>query len=67
MVLAAGIPGDYSQAPEDAFDGDDWNKVLGTNLFGTYYMTKYGWPECSKGGVGSIIALMSLASFKVAG
>ncbi|MGI6033497.1 MAG: SDR family NAD(P)-dependent oxidoreductase [Coriobacteriales bacterium] len=68
MVLAAGISGDYTDEAEDYdFDVDDWNNVLGINLFGQYYMYKYGWEHIAKNGVGSIIQISSMAALKVSG
>ena len=68
MVLAAGISGlSISGGMEAAFDSDNWRKLQGINLDGVFYMTKYGWEECAKNGVGSIIPIASLAAWKAAG
>lgn len=68
MVLAAGISGlSLSGGIEAAFDVDNWKRVQATNLDGIFYMVKYGWEECAKNGVGSIIPVASLAAWKAAG
>ncbi|MDR1712715.1 MAG: SDR family oxidoreductase [Coriobacteriales bacterium] len=70
MVLSAGISGlssSTAQGFDNCFDTDNWRNVLGTNLDGTFFMIKYGYAECAKGGVGSIIMVGSLASWKYAG
>ena len=68
MVLSAGISGlSLSGGMEAAFDVDNWKKLQGINLDGVFYMTKYGWEECAKNGVGSIIPIASLAAWKAAG
>ena len=68
MVLAAGISGlSLSGGMEAAFDVDNWKKVQAVNLDGVFYMVKYGWEECAKNGVGSIIPMASLAAWKAAG
>lgn len=67
MVLAAGISGKSPKATEDMFDTEVYRQVLNINLDGTFFMVKYGWLECAKNGVGSIIMLDSLAGFKAAG
>ena len=68
MVLAAGISGlSLSGGMEAAFDVDNWKKLQGINLDGVFYMVKYGWEECAKNGVGSIVPIASLAAWKAAG
>ena len=68
MVLSAGISGlSLSGGMEAAFDTDNWKRVQATNLDGVFYMVKYGWEECAKNGVGSIIPIASLAAWKAAG
>lgn len=68
MVLSAGISGLSASGGYDAiFDSDNFNKVLATNLGGTWNMIKYGAPECGKNGVGSIITVGSLASMHADG
>lgn len=67
MVLAAGTMGMVSSELEDSFGADDWQKVLGVNLMGVVNMVKYGWPECAKHEAGSIIPILSAASFVVNG
>ena len=68
MVLAAGISGlSLSGGLEAAFDVENWKRVQGINLDGVFYMVKYGWEECGKHGVGSIIPIASLAAWKAAG
>lgn len=67
MVLAAGISGKSPTNTNEMFDTDTYRHVLGINLDGTFFMVKYGWPECAKHGVGSIIMIDSLAGFKAAG
>ena len=68
MVLSAGISGmSISGGMKAAFDVDNWKKVQAINLDGVFYMVKYGWEECAKNGVGSIIPIASLAAWKAAG
>lgn len=67
LVLAAGISGKSPQTMEQMFDTSVYRQVLGINLDGTFFMVKYGWQECARHGVGSIIMLDSLAGFKAAG
>lgn len=68
MVLAAGISGlSLSGGLDAAFDVENWKRVQGINLDGVFYMVKYGWEECGKHGVGSIIPIASLAAWKAAG
>lgn len=67
MVLSAGIAGMFSEDVEGYMDTDDWREVLGTNLDGVYHMIQHGWQECAKGGVGSIIPILSMAALKVSG
>ena len=68
MVLAAGISGNSpSGGPEAWFDTENWKNVRHINLDGTFYMVKYGWEECAKNGVGSIVMIGSLASWHAAG
>ncbi|WP_165172441.1 SDR family NAD(P)-dependent oxidoreductase [Adlercreutzia sp. ZJ242] len=64
MVLSAGISGlSASGGPDAWFDTDNWNKMIGINLEGVFWMIKHGWAECAKGGHGSIIPVGSLASW----
>lgn len=67
MVLAAGISGKSPKTIDEMFDTEVYRQVLGINLDGTFFMVKYGWKECAKNGVGSIVMLDSLAGFKAAG
>ena len=67
MVLASGISGKNERSLEDAFDVENYRKVLGINLDGVYFMLKYGYAECAKGGHGSIVFVNSLAGFHAAG
>ena len=67
MVLCAGMAGPNPKSLEEEFDTDAYRKVLGVNLDGTFFMIKYGWKECAKNGVGSIIMTDSLAGFKASG
>lgn len=68
MVLAAGISGlSASGGPEAWFDTDNYKRMIGINLNGTFWMMKYGWSECAKGGHGSIIPVGSLASWHADG
>jgi len=67
MVLASGISGKNERSLEDAFDVENYRKVLGINLDGVYFMLKYGYAECAKGGHGSIVLVNSLAGFHAAG
>lgn len=67
MVLASGISGLNEMSLDDAFDVDNYRKVLGINMDGVYFMVKYGYAECSKGGHGSIVLVNSLAGFHAAG
>ena len=64
MVLAAGISGlSLSGGLQTAFDTDNWRNVIGINLDGVMFMVKYGWEECAKHKVGSIIPVASLAAW----
>ena len=67
MVLSAGISGRSPKTTEEMFDTDSYRQVLGINLDGTFFMVKYGWAECAKNGVGSIVMIDSLAGFKASG
>ena len=68
MVLAAGISGLSASGGFDAvFDTDNYRKMLGINLDGTFWMIKYGYAECAKGGHGSIVPIGSLASWHADG
>lgn len=67
MVLSAGICGMFSEDVEDFFDTEDWEEVLGINLYGIMHFIKYGYEECAKHGVGSIIPISSMAALKVDG
>lgn len=68
MVLAAGISGLSASGGFDAvFDTDNYRNMLGINLDGTFWMVKYGYAECAKGGHGSIIPVGSLASWHADG
>lgn len=68
MVLAHGISGLSKSGGWDAvFDTDNYRKMLGINLDGVFFMIKYGWKECAKGGHGSIIQVGSLASMHADG
>ena len=68
MVLSAGISGLPSRGDMNmVFDTDNWRKVQGINLDGVFWMMKYGWEECAKNGVGSIIPVASLAAWTADG
>ena len=67
MVLAAGSSGLSERSLDDAFDTDNWRFIQSINLDSIFYMVKYGWPECAKNGVGSIIPVSSLAAWHAAG
>ena len=67
MVLASGISGLNERSIEDAFDVENYRKVLSINMDGVYFMMKYGYAECAKGGHGSIVLVNSLAGFHAAG
>lgn len=68
MVLAHGISGLSKSGGWDAvFDTDNYRKMLGINLDGVFFMIKYGWKECAKGGHGSIVQVGSLASMHADG
>ena len=67
MVLASGISGLTERGLENAFDTDNYRKVLGINMDGVYFMMKYGHAKCAKGGHGSIVLVNSLAGFSAAG
>lgn len=63
MVLSAGISGASPHSIDDDFDTENWRKVLGIDLDGAVWMTKYGHAECAKGGHGSIIPIASLGAY----
>lgn len=68
MVLSAGISGLPSRGDMNmVFDSDNWRNVQGINLDGVFWMMKYGWEECAKNGVGSIIPVASLAAWTADG
>ena len=67
MVLASGINGLNERSLEDAFDVENYRRVLSINMDGVYFMMKYGYAECAKGGHGSIVLVNSLAGFHAAG
>ena len=58
---AAGCVSDVSK------EEDCQAAVAACVLDGIFYMVKYGWEECAKNGVGSIIPVASLAAWKAAG
>lgn len=67
MVLSAGVCGMFSEDIEDFFDTEDWEEVLGINLYGVMQFIKYGYEACAEHGVGSIIPISSMAALKVDG
>lgn len=68
MVLAAGIAGDFCDEDDDYdFDTEDWLNVLGINLYGQYFMYKYGWEHMAEGGHGAVVQISSMAALKVSG
>ena len=67
MVLASGISGLNERSLDDAFDVENYRRVLSINMDGVYFMMKYGYAECAKGGHGSIVLVNSLAGFHAAG
>lgn len=68
MVLSAGISGKSASGGFDAvFDTENYRNVLGINLDGVFWMMKYGYVECGKGGHGAIIPIGSLASWHATG
>jgi NAD(P)-dependent dehydrogenase (short-subunit alcohol dehydrogenase family) len=67
MVLASGISGLAEKSLDDAFDTDNYRRVLGINMDGVYFMMKHGYAECARGGHGSIVLVNSLAGFSAAG
>lgn len=67
MVLASGISGLNEMSLDDAFNVENYRKVLSINMDGVYFMMKYGYEECAKGGHGSIVLVNSLAGFHAAG
>lgn len=67
MVLASGVAGTPVQTLDEMFDTDEYRRVLSINLDGVFFMVKYGYNECAKGGHGSIVFINSLAGFKAAG
>lgn len=68
MVLSAGISGLSANGGFDAiFDTDNWRAIQGINLDGVFWMIKYGYAECAKGGHGSIIPVGSLAAWRALG
>ena len=67
MVLASGISGKNERSIEDAFDVENYRRVLSINMDGVYFMMKHGYAECAKGGHGSIVLVNSLAGFHAAG
>lgn len=68
MVLAAGTAGKSVRGGfDDVFDTENWRAVNGANLDGIFFMIKYGYKECAKNGVGSIIPIGSLAAYRASG
>lgn len=67
IVTSAGICGMYSEDVEDCFDTEDWEEVLGINLYGSMYFIKHGYEALAENGVGSIVVLSSMAALKVDG
>ncbi len=59
LVNNAGIPG-ATAAAEDV-DMDDWERVVGVNLNGTFNATRLAIPHLKKSAAGSIIILSSVA------
>lgn len=67
MVLAAGINGLNERSMDDMFNVENYRKVQATNQDSVYFMMKYGYEECAKGGHGSVVFVNSLAGFHAAG
>lgn len=67
MVLSAGICGMFSEDIEDFFDTEDWEEVLGINLYGVMHFVKHGYEACAEHGVGAIVPISSMAALKVDG
>lgn len=60
-VNSAGIVGDMKPLIE--YTGEDWNKVISTNLTGLFYSMKYQIPQMIKNGGGSILNISSALGF----
>ena len=65
MLLVAGTSGLPARGGTDrdaVFNTENWHNVEAVNLDSIMYYTKYGWAECAKNKVGSIIAIASIAA-----
>jgi 3-oxoacyl-[acyl-carrier protein] reductase len=60
LVNNAGMLGSCGKELEE-FSLDEWNKLLNTNLTGTFLVTKQVWPYMKKAGQGKIICVGSIA------
>lgn len=66
LVNNAGFSGS-ARTLDEHFETERYRSVLATDLDGTFFMTKYAYKECAKGGVGSIINISSLAALGSSG
>lgn len=67
MVLCAWISGKSPRTIAEGFDTDEYRRVLGVNLDGTFFTMKYGWEACAAHGRASVIMTDSPAGFKASG
>lgn len=67
IVTAAGNAGEAPYEIADEFDTENWEWVHRLNLDGSIWFLKYGWKECSKNKVGSVIFISSLGAWTADG
>ncbi|MBQ9174958.1 MAG: SDR family oxidoreductase [Bacteroidales bacterium] len=65
LINCAGMQGKSGDL-EKEFDSENFGKIIGVDLGGTFMMCKYAYPECSKT-KGSIINIASLAALRASG
>lgn len=62
LVANSGLAGSDSVSPDD--DGQMWDGILKTNLYGAYYLLKFARPYLPQGGtvitIGSVLSLMGV-------
>jgi 3(or 17)beta-hydroxysteroid dehydrogenase len=63
LVNAAGVEGDVINGSIESTSLDEWHKVLGINLDGTFLGCKHVLPVMAQAGRGSIINISSIVSY----
>ena len=66
LVNSAGTAGS-AKTLSDHFNTDHFNDVMSVDFNGVFFMIKYAYKECVKGGAGSIINISSVAALGSSG